>query len=70
LSWLTILKRREGFRSAFEGFEVDVVAQFDELKIASLMQNPEIIKNRAKILSAVKNARVVLDRPQVLSPTP
>ena len=62
LSWLTILKRREGFRSAFEGFEVDVVAQFDELKIESLMQNPEIIRNRAKIQSAVKNARVVLDR--------
>ena len=62
LSWITILKRREGFRKAFENFEIDRVACFDARKIEDLMQNPEIIRNRAKIISAINNANVVLEK--------
>lgn len=62
LSWITILKRREGFRQAFENFEIDKVASFDAHKIEELMLNPGIIRNRAKIISAINNANVVLDK--------
>ncbi len=61
LSWITILKRREGFRQAFENFEIEKVARFDANKIEELMLNPGIIRNRAKIISAINNANVVLD---------
>ena len=62
LSWITILKRREGFRRAFENFEIKKVAKFDANKIEELMLNPEIIRNRAKIISAINNANLVLDK--------
>jgi DNA-3-methyladenine glycosylase I len=62
LSWITILKRREGFRRAFDNFEIEKVAQFDSNRVEDLMLNPEIIRNRAKILSAVNNANIVLDK--------
>lgn len=62
LSWITILKRREGFRKAFENFEIEKVAHFDDNKIEDLMLNPEIIRNRAKIISSINNANIVLDR--------
>ena len=62
LSWLTILKRREGFRKAFHGFDVQLVAQMSESDVDRLMQDIAIIRNRAKINSAIKNARVVLER--------
>lgn len=62
LSWLTILKRREGFRRAFENFEVATVATFDENKVEELMHNPEIIRNRAKILSTINNANIVIEK--------
>jgi len=62
LSWITILKRREGFRRAFDNFEISKVAGFDESKVESLMQNPEIIRNRAKIKSAIHNAQIVLEK--------
>jgi DNA-3-methyladenine glycosylase I len=62
LSWLTILKRREGFRQAFENFDIEKVARFDANKIEELMLNPGIIRNRAKIISAINNANVVLDK--------
>ena len=60
LSWATILKRREGYRTAFAGFDPEKVARFDRRKIASLLNNPGIIRNRAKVESAVKNARAFL----------
>jgi DNA-3-methyladenine glycosylase I len=60
LSWLTILKRREGYRKAFENFDVKKVARFDKKKIASLLKNPGIIRNRLKIHSAVSNAKAFL----------
>ena len=62
LSWITILKRREGFRQAFENFDIDQVARFDANKIEELMLNPGIIRNRAKIISAINNANIVLDQ--------
>jgi len=56
LSWSTILKKREGYRKAFEDFEVEKVAQFDEEKIQSLILDASIIRNKLKIRSAVNNA--------------
>ena len=59
LSWITILKRREGFRQAFDNFEPHKVARFDEKKVGELLQDERIIRNRAKVVSAINNARVV-----------
>lgn len=57
LSWETVLKKREAFREAFAGFDVDTVADFGEGNIASLMNNPAIIRNRPKIRAAINNAQ-------------
>lgn len=62
LSWITILKRREGFRRAFDGFELEKVANYDEAKVESLMLDSSIIRNRAKIQAAIHNARLILDK--------
>ena len=62
LSWITILKRREGFRAAFDNFDAAKVARYTEKKIDSLLQNELIIRNRAKVNSAVNNARVVIEQ--------
>ena len=62
LSWLTILKRRENFRQAFENFELKKVAAFDESKIEDLMSDSGIIRNRAKISATVNNAQIILDQ--------
>ncbi|WP_395310460.1 DNA-3-methyladenine glycosylase I [Mycobacterium sp. AMU20-3851] len=61
LSWLTILRKREGFRRAFSGFEVDKVARFTDRDIARLMEDAEIVRNRAKIEATINNARVIAD---------
>lgn len=58
LSWITILRRRPTFRTAFAGFDIDAVAAFDEEDIERLMGDPGIIRNRAKVLSTIGNARV------------
>jgi DNA-3-methyladenine glycosylase I len=60
LSWLTILKRREQYREAFENFDPQKVAGYDENRIAQLLANPGIIRNRLKIKSAVANAKAFL----------
>ena len=57
LSWSTILKRREGYRNAFANFDPALVAQYDEAKYESLLQDPSIIRNRLKIKSTINNAR-------------
>lgn len=57
LSWSTILKKREGYRKAFANFDVEKVARFDEPKILKLLENPEIVRNKLKVRSAVTNAR-------------
>ena len=57
LSWLTILRKREGFRRAFDGFRIARVASYDERDVARLLADPGIVRNRAKIEAAVRNAR-------------
>ena len=60
LSWLTILKRRETYRRAFDGFDPKRVAQYGETKIAALLKDPGIIRNRLKVHATVGNARAFL----------
>lgn len=60
LSWLTILKRREGMRQAFEGFDPEKLAAYGEADRARLLADPRIIRNRLKVAAAVKNARAYL----------
>ena len=60
LSWSTILNKREGYRIAFDGFDPAKVAMFDRRTIERLLQNPAIVRNRAKVESTVANARAVL----------
>jgi len=60
LSWLTILKKRAAFRRAFAGFDPEKVAAFDDARIAALLSDPGIVRNRLKIESAVQNARAFL----------
>jgi len=61
LSWYTVLKKRGNYRIAFDNFEPERVAKFNEAKIAELLQNPGIIRNRLKIESTVNNARRFLE---------
>jgi DNA-3-methyladenine glycosylase I len=60
LSWITILRKRQAFRSAFLGFDPGKVAKFGAKDIARLLANPNIIRNRAKVEAAVANARATL----------
>ena len=60
LSWLTILRKREGFRAAFAGFDADVVAAFGMADFERLMVDPSIVRNRLKIQAAMTNARAVV----------
>ncbi|GAA0244528.1 DNA-3-methyladenine glycosylase I [Faecalicatena contorta] len=61
LSWITILKKREFFREAFDGFDVKKIAAYGTEKVEDLMQNPKIIRNRGKITAAVQNAAIFMD---------
>ncbi|MBO2527159.1 MAG: DNA-3-methyladenine glycosylase I [Clostridiales bacterium] len=61
LSWECILNKREAFRQAFDGFDIHKVAAYGDEKIAELMENPAIIRNRRKISAAVKNSIIVLE---------
>lgn len=58
LSWECVLNKREEFRVAFDNFDIDKVAMYDDVKINELMQNRKIIRNRLKILSAINNSKV------------
>ncbi len=60
LSWETILRKRENFRTAFDGFDAEAIARYEEKKKAQLLANPGIIRNRLKIAAAIKNARAFL----------
>lgn len=60
LSWITILKRREGYRKAFDNFDVKKVARYSDKKIQKLLTDPGIIRNRLKVTSAVENAKAFL----------
>ncbi|MFB7306006.1 DNA-3-methyladenine glycosylase I [Streptomyces sp. NPDC056192] len=63
LSWLTILRRREGFRSAFAGFKIHAVAEFTDADKERLLADAGIIRNRAKIEATLANAKVLADWP-------
>ncbi|WP_206340072.1 DNA-3-methyladenine glycosylase I [Blastococcus litoris] len=67
LSWITILRKRPAFRSAFAGFSIDAVAEFTEQDEARLMADAGIVRNRAKIAAAVRNARAAQQLPDGLS---
>jgi len=60
LSWSTILKKREGYRAAFDGFDPAIVARYDERKTAELLADAGIVRNRLKVASAVSNAQAFL----------
>jgi len=61
LSWITILRRREGYRKAFADFDVEKVAAFDQGDIDRLLNDTGIIRNRLKILAAINNAKLFID---------
>lgn len=61
LSWITVLRKRENYRKAFDNFNVDKVARYTEKRIEKLLQNPGIIRNRLKVKAAVSNAKVFLE---------
>jgi DNA-3-methyladenine glycosylase I len=61
LSWITILKKRDAFRAAFDGFEPAKIARYTDKKIETLLGNPGIVRSRLKIAGAIKSARVYLD---------
>ncbi len=61
LSWITILRKRDAFREAFDNFDAVKIVRYDDDKLAELMQNAAIVRNRAKIKASVGNARVFLD---------
>jgi DNA-3-methyladenine glycosylase I len=60
LSWITVLRKRENYRQAFDGFDPKVIARYDNIKIEELLQNQGIIRNRLKIEATVINARMFL----------
>src|SRR5947209_18771743 len=61
LSWITILRKRENFRRAFDGFRPELIARYDKRKVAALMADAGIVRNRAKIEGAVLSARAYLE---------
>ncbi len=67
LSWLTILRKRDGFRTAFAQFRIEAVAAFGDSDVARLMADAGIVRNRAKIRATIGNARAALDLPNGLS---
>jgi len=66
LSWLTILRKRDAFRSAFDGFSIEKVAAYGEADVDRLLADQSIVRNRAKIEAAIGNARAALDLPDGL----
>jgi DNA-3-methyladenine glycosylase I len=61
LSWSLILRKRDGYRQAFDGFDAERIARYDERAIQRLLADPEIIRNRLKILATIQNARAFLE---------
>ncbi len=60
LSWITILKKRENYRRAFDGFDPERIARYDDAKVAALLADTGIVRNRLKVASAIANARAYL----------
>lgn len=61
LAWITVLRKRDAYRAAFDGFDPERIARYGEAKIAALLDTPELIRNRLKIVSAVTNAQAFLN---------
>ena len=61
LSWITVLKKRDAFRLAFDNFDVQKVAKYDEKKVEELLKNEGIIRSRSKINSAILNAKIFIE---------
>ncbi|MEL6142950.1 MAG: DNA-3-methyladenine glycosylase I, partial [Bacteroidota bacterium] len=61
LSWITVLKKREGYRIAFDRFVPEAIVKYDQAKVEALVKNPGIIRHRLKIQSVITNARAYLD---------
>jgi DNA-3-methyladenine glycosylase I len=61
LSWSTILSKREGYKKAFDDFDVQKVAKYSKSKIAELLQNPAIVRNKLKVNATVINANIILE---------
>ena len=61
LSWITILRKREGYRKAYDDFDVQKVASYDESKIEELLINPDIVRNKLKVRSSVNNAKLFME---------
>lgn len=61
LAWITILRKRENYRRAFDGFDAETVARYDDAKVEELLQDPGIVRNRLKVQSTISNARAYLD---------
>ena len=61
LSWSLILKKREGYLQAFDGFDAHKIAHYDDRKVQELLANPEIVRNRLKMRAAIQNARALLE---------
>ncbi len=61
LSWITVLKKREAFREAFDNFDVKKVAKYNEQKISELLQNEKIIRSKGKISASVNNAEIFME---------
>ncbi len=61
LSWITILRKRDGYRQAFENFDVEKVARFSDKKLESLLLKPSIVRNRLKVFSARSNAQAFIN---------
>lgn len=60
LSWITVLRKRDGYRRAFDGFDPEVVAGYDDADVQRLLADPGIVRNRLKVLSVIGNARALL----------
>lgn len=61
LAWITILRKRDGYRAAFDGFDPERVARYDARKVAKLLADPGIVRNRLKVAAAIGNARAYLE---------
>ena len=60
LSWITILRKRDAYREAFDQFDPEAIARYDESKVAALLQNPGIVRNRLKVNAFIRNAQATL----------
>lgn len=60
LSWVTVLNKRENFRSAFDGFDIEKIARYDQRKVAQLLADAGIIRNRSKVAATIENAKALL----------